>query len=196
MWRAVLAIWALSLSSAVGFAATHTQVIQFAPGDSLQFRLRGGDVHIIKGSDPQHIVVRYTPDSKRQDDDQKVQLRTRIAGSRVEVEIKAPPSLGVDTEIEVPSPVSLRVHLTGGDLTIEGVEGNKDLRVFAGDIKVDVGPSSSLRRAVASTRIGDVDAPEGGEIHGWLGHTWKYEGKGQYSLYAHVSFGDVELNTK
>jgi len=33
-------------------------------------------------------------------------------------------------------------------------------------------------------------------LHGWLGHTWAYQGSGPYRLYAHTSFGDVSLVAK
>jgi hypothetical protein len=45
-------------------------------------------------------------------------------------------------------------------------------------------------------RVGDVSVPDIGEVHGWLGHTWKYQGNGQYQLYAHTGFGDVSLVAK
>ena len=54
----------------------------------------------------------------------------------------------------------------------------------------------ALVHAGVSVRIGDVSAPAIGEVHGWLGHTWKYHSDGQYQLYAHTGFGDVSLVTK
>jgi hypothetical protein len=35
-----------------------------------------------------------------------------------------------------------------------------------------------------------------GILHGWLGHTWTYQGGGPYRLYAHTSFGDICLVAK
>jgi len=102
-------------------------------------------------------------------------------------------SLSVDAELEVPSPVSLEVHMTGGNLAVEGVEGDKNLQLFAGNLKVDVGTLESLRDAEVSVRAGDADVPSAGTLHGWLGHTWKYRGSGLYRLHAHTTFGDVSL---
>jgi len=194
----VIALTAVGLAMSVisGLASTHTQVLESPPGASLWLRLRGGDIHITRGTDLQHIVIRYTPDPKKPEQDNKVQIRSRLHDSQVQVEVMAPRSLSVDVKVEVPSPISLEVHMTGGDLTVEGVEGDKNLRLFAGDLKVDVGTLQDVRDAEVSVRIGDVSVPATGEVHGWLGHTWKYHGNGQYRLYAHTGFGDVSLVTK
>jgi hypothetical protein len=192
----VLTAVGLAISVIPGLASTHTEVFESPPGGSLWFRLRGGDLHIKRGTDLQHIVVRYTPDPKKPELEKEVQIGSRVHGSQVQIEVKAPLSLSVDVEVEVPSPISLEVHLTGGDLTVEGVEGDKNLQLFAGDLKVDVGTLQNVRDAEVSVRIGDLSAPAIGEVHGWLGHTWKYHGEGQYRLYAHTGFGDVSLVTK
>jgi len=98
--------------------------------------------------------------------------------------------------VEVPSPISLEVHMTGGDLIVGGVDGDKNLQLFAGDLKVDVGTLEKVRSAEVSVGVGEVDVPRAGQVRGWLGHTWKYQGNGQYSLYAHTSFGDASLLAK
>ncbi len=192
----VLTAIALVVSAIPSVAATHTQVFECPQGCSLWFRLRGGDLRIKRGTDPRHIIVRYTPDPKKRDQEKNVQVRSRVHGSQVHVEIKAPVSLSVDAEVEVPSPMSLEVHMTGGDLTVDGVDGDKNLQLFAGDLKVNVGTLEKLREAEVSVRLGDVHVPPIGKAHGWLGRTWKYQGSGQYRLYAHTSFGDASLIAK
>ena len=116
----------LAISVIPALAVTHTLVVEHPTGGSLWFRLRGGDVHITRGTDPDHIVLRYTPDPKKPDEENKVQIRSHVHGSQVQLEIKAPVSLSVDAEVEVPSPISLEVHMTGGHLTVEGVDGDKN----------------------------------------------------------------------
>jgi hypothetical protein len=177
-------------------AATHTHVFDCPATGSLWFRLRGGDVHITRGTDPGHIVLRYTPHPKNPNEEKRVQIRSYVQGSQVRLEIKTPVSLSVDAEVEVPSPISLEVHMTGGDLTVEGVDGDKKLQLFAGDLKVEVGTLQKVRDAEVSVRVGDLDVPHIGQVRGWLGHTWRYQGNGQYRLYAHTSFGDTSLLAK
>ena len=177
-----------------GLAATHTESVEVPPAASLIFRLRGGDVHIRQGTDPQHIIVRYTPDPKKPGEEKKVQVWYSVHGSQVQIEVKAPDSLSVDAEVEVPGPIALEVHMTAGDLSVEGVDGNKNLHLFAGDLKLDVRSLQDLGDAEVSVGIGDVSVPPVGKTHGWLGHTWKYKGSGPYRLYAHTSFGDTSLS--
>ena len=186
----------LAFCAVPGVGATHTEVLECPSGAHLWFKLRGGDVHIRRGSDPNHVVVRYTPDPRKPWQEKNVQLRWRTHNSDLQVEIRAPLSLSVDTELELPSPISLEVHMTGGDLTVEDVEGDKNLQLFAGDLKVNVGSLESLRDAEVSSGVGDADVPPAGTLHGWLGHTWKYQGSGPYRLYAHTTFGDVSLVAK
>ena len=186
----------LAFCAVPGVGATHTEVLECPPGAHLWFKLRGGDVHIKRGTDPTHVVVRYTPDPGKPWREKNVQLRSRTHNSYLQVEIRAPLSLSVDTELELPSPISLEVHMTGGDLTVEGVDGDKNLQLFAGDLKVNVGSLESLRDAEVSSGVGDADVPPAGTLHGWLGHTWTYQGSGPYRLYAHTTFGDVSLVAK
>src|SRR5438094_2832757 len=128
-------------------------------GSSLWFRLRGGDVRVKRGTDPEHIVLRYTPDPKKPEEENKVQVRSDVHGSQVRLEIKAPTSLSVDAEVEVPSPISLEVHMTGGDLAVEGVDGDKKLQLFAGDLKVDVGTLEKVRSARSLYASGTLMCP-------------------------------------
>jgi hypothetical protein len=191
-----LIIAGLAISVIPTLAATHTQVFDCPAGGNLTFRLRGGDVHITRGTDQEHILLRYTPDPGKPDQEKKVQVRSYMHGSEFRIEIEAPLSLSVDAEVEVPSPMSLNVRLTGGDLTVEGVDGDKNLQLFAGDLRVDVGTLEKVRNAEVSVAVGDVEVPPVGRVRGWLGHTWSYQGNGQYRLYAHTSFGDASLLAK
>src|SRR2546422_9912206 len=106
-----------------------------------------------------------TPNPRKSEQENKVQVRSYVHGSQVQLEIKAAVSLSVNAEVEVPSPVSLEVHMSGGDLTVEGVDGDKKLQLFAGDLKVDVGTGEGSEREV-SVRVGDVDVPPVGQVQG------------------------------
>jgi hypothetical protein len=53
--------------------------------------------------------------------------------------------------IEVPSRSDVHLRVRAGDIRIEGIEGNKDVRMTAGDLYIDVRPDS-LRHVHASYR--------------------------------------------
>ncbi len=191
---AVLAL--LPFCAASDLPQTKTEVREFAPGGSLRIELRAGDVRIVKGTDAQHIHLRYTPRSKDWDAAQRVRLRFDVHSSEAEIEFKAPQGVDIDIEVEVPSLASLQVRMSVGDLSVEGIEGNKDLRTYVGDIKVDLGPKPNYWKVDASTHIGDIGGHSLGEAKGWLGKSLKFHGDGQYRLHAHAGIGDIRFYSK
>jgi len=100
-----------------------------------------------------------------------------------------------DVELEVPQNTNLDVHEKVGDLTVENVEGDKDLSLGVGDIRI-ANERSGYRLVNASAGIGDVNGDGYGETSGWLGKTLKYRGDGKYELRAHVGVGDIHLEGK
>jgi hypothetical protein len=193
-----IAVLGLSLPVAASSpVVTHTQTFSFAAGESLRVHVSAGDVKIIKGSDPRHIVLRYTAKSEDDGGDASGRVKTRFEakGSEIEIDLTGPTngSCNLDVEVEVPSPVNLSVRMSAGDLVMDGVQGNIDAVDRVGDIRIKPGPQKEYSLIQASTRIGDVDGLPG-SVHGWLGKSGKVTGTGQYRLYAHVWVGDVHLS--
>ena len=60
-----------------------------------------------------------------------------------------------DVELEVPENTNLDVHDKVGDVTVEDVDGDKDLTLGVGDIRVASG-HAGYRVVNASAGIGDV----------------------------------------
>jgi hypothetical protein len=187
----------LPLQGAEDLPETKTQSLEFAPGGSLRIRLGTGDLRIVKGTDNRHINLRYVPKSKHKDFASQVRLRFEVHGPEAEIEFKAPHGGEIDTEVEVPSPTNLEVRLSVGDIRVEGIDGNKDVQVHVGDLKVDLGPQSTYWKAEASTHIGDIDGqPSWGQPKGWLGHSLRFQGDGQYRLRVHAGIGDINLSSQ
>lgn len=196
---AFIAVLGLGLpATASSPVITHTQTFSFAAGGSLRVHVSAGDVKIIKGSDPQHIVLRYTAKSNHDgggDASGCVKTRFEATGSDVEIDLKGRTngSCNLDVQVEVPSPVNLSVRMTAGDLVMDGVQGNVNLMDHVGDITINPGAEKEYSLIQASTHIGDVDGLPG-RVHGWLGKSGQVTGAGQYRLYAHVGVGDVHLS--
>ncbi len=176
---------------------THTQHFDFAAGGRLRVHVSAGRMRIIKGSDPRHIVLRYTAKSADDGEDASRRVKTRfeVKGSQAKIDLTAPTngSCNLDVEVEVPSPVDLSVRVVAGDLTVEGVEGNMDIEDDVGDLTIKAGPEKSYDLIDASTRIGDLEGLPGA-VHGWLGKSGKIVEGGRYRLRAHVGIGDVDLS--
>ncbi|MGA7906736.1 MAG: hypothetical protein WCA16_04945 [Candidatus Sulfotelmatobacter sp.] len=174
---------------------THTDARDFVAGGMVHLRLRVGDLQIRRG-DSNRIRLRYTVKSRHERNIKETQVDFEVRGNDASIEFRAPGSnTQVDVELEVPPTTNLDVHQKVGDLSVEDIEGDKDLDLSVGDIHVANG-HSGYRLVHASTSIGDVNCAGYGESSGWLGKTLKYQGDGKFELRAHVSVGDITLQEK
>jgi hypothetical protein len=175
------------------YEETHTDAREFVSGGYIHVRLSVGDLHIKRG-DSAKIRLEYTVKSSRESHVKQAR-DFNIRGNDATVEFHAPTGSGntqFDVELEVPANTHLDIHQKVGDLTVDSVEGDKDLNLGVGDIRVSTG-RSGYRLVNASTGIGDVDSDGYGETRGWLGKTLKYHGDGKFELRAHVGVGDIKL---
>ena len=177
------------------YQETHTEVRDFAPGGMLHLHMSVGDVHIKRGDDNQ-IHLQYTVKSRREKNLKESRVDFDVHGTDATLEFHSPyeSNTQFDVEIEVPANTALDVHEKVGDMTLEKIEGDKDLSLGVGDIHIQQ-DSSTYRLVRASTGIGDVSS-EYGESSGWLGKTLKYRGDGKYELRARVGVGDISIEGK
>jgi hypothetical protein len=176
------------------YEETHSDAREFAAGGLVHVRLSVGDLHIKRG-DTSKISLRYTIKSRREKNVKEASVDFDVRGSDATIEFHVPSSsnTSIDVELVVPQNTNLDVHNKVGDVTIEDVEGDKDLSLAVGDIRVANG-HAGYRLVNASTGIGDVNSDGyDGKTTGWLGKTLKYHGDGKYELRAHVGVGDINL---
>jgi hypothetical protein len=178
------------------YEETHNEVRDFVAGGMVHVRMTVGDLHILR-SDSNQIRVRYTIKSSSESRVKNAHVNIDVHGRDAQIEFHASTSgnTNFDVEIQVPQNTNLDVHEKVGDLTVENIEGDKDLQLGIGDIHVAFG-RSAYHLVRASTSIGDVNTSSGDVSAGLLGKTLKYEGDGKYELRAHVSIGDVTLEGK
>lgn len=178
------------------FEETHTDARDFPTGGLLHVRLSVGDLHIRRG-DGNKISLRYTVKSRHEDAVKNAHVDFDVHGSNANIEFHGSSTSNTqfDVELEVPANTNLDVHGKVGDLNVEDVEGDKDLELGVGDIRV-TRERSTYRVVRASAGIGDVKGDGYGETSGWLGKTLKYRGDGKYELRAHVGVGDITLEGK
>ena len=177
------------------YEESHSDVRDFVSGGMLHVRLSVGDLHIHRG-DGKRIRLYYTVKSRRESNVKDTHVDFEVRGSDANIEFHVPGNnTQVDVELELPQNTNLDVHQKVGDLTVEDIEGDKNLSLSVGDIRVDA-QQSGYRLVHASTSIGDVNGDGYGETSGWLGKTLRYHGDGKYELRAHVSVGDITLEGK
>lgn len=178
------------------YEETHSEVRDFVAVGVVHVRLSVGDVRITR-SDSNKIQLRYTVKSRRESHVKDAHVDIEIHGRDARIDFHAPSggNTQFDVELEVPQNTNLDVHDKVGDLTVEDIEGDKDLELSVGNIRVAVG-RAAYHLVNASTSIGDVNGNGYGETSGWLGKTLKYRGDGKYELRAHVGVGDITLEGK
>jgi hypothetical protein len=176
------------------YEETHSDSKSFAAGGSVHVRMSVGDMHIKRG-DTDKIRLEYTVKSSHERNVKEAHVDFDVKGNNATIEFHAPSgdSTQFDVELEVPQNTNVDVHEKVGDLTVENLEGDKDLELGVGDIRVASVPSA-YRLVSANTGIGDVHGDGYGEPSGWLGKTLKYHGEGKYELRAHVGVGDIHLD--
>jgi hypothetical protein len=178
------------------YEEAHSEVRDFPAGGMVHVRLSVGDLHIKLGETNQ-IRLHYTVKSWRESNVKEAHVDIDVHGRDADIEFHAPTSGNTqfDVELEVPQNTNLEVHEKVGDLRIDDIEGDKDLGLGVGDIRVAFG-RSVYHLVRASTSIGDVNTGTGDVSEGFLGKTLKYYGDGKYELRAHVSIGDISLEGK
>ncbi len=176
------------------YEETRQDAREFVSGGYLRVHSTVGDVHIKRG-DSNMIRLEYKVKSRSEHSMKEARADFDVHGNNATLEFHAPSSgnTAFEVEIEVPQNTNLDVHLKVGDVTIDKIEGDKDLDLGVGDIRVAT-TESRYKLVRADAGIGDVHSEGYGETSGWLGKSLKYRGDGKYELRAHVGVGDIHLN--
>ncbi len=164
----------------------------FAPGGAIHMSLSAGDYHISGSKEPRLRVlwrVRNAEDLRR------VRVQADVKGSEATLATDGVRN-GFEVEIQVPTRSGLHVRLTAGDLTVDGIEGNKDIESHAGDLTIDVGRAEDYRHVDAALWAGDLEAPPFNVSKGGLFRSFDWKGGGAYTLHAHLKAGDLRLVAK
>ena len=97
--------------------------------------------------------------------------------------------------IAIPRATNLYARMRGGDLSVQGVEGDKDLELTGGNLTIQVGSPEDYAHVDLSVRFGDVSGSQFGDPKGWLGNSVRKDGSGKYKFHAHVMAGDLVLKS-
>jgi hypothetical protein len=89
----------------------------------------------------------------------------------------------------------LYIRLTAGELSVDKVEGNKDIGLHAGEIDIDVVRPEDYHSVSASVWAGEVHAAPYHLSKEGLFRSVDWTGKGPYRLEARLKAGEVRLHT-
>jgi hypothetical protein len=162
----------------------------FVSAGRIEMQLGGGSYTIRPASDT-HIRVTIGDDSGRA----RVALTTNA--TRATVSVTETPSNNFQATIEVPKTSDLIVRLSGGNLVMSGITGNKDIDSVAGNTEISIGDPNQYGSMEATVKAGElnVGAFTGAKTEDSFGllHRASWSGKGKYTLRANLGAGNLVL---
>ena len=100
---------------------------------------------------------------------------------------------GLRIDIEMPMRSDVRLDLSAGEVSMRGIEGSKDISMWAGEVSIEVGDPARYRRVDASVRFGEIGAHAFSVNKGGIFRSFHWNGGGEYVLRARLFAGEVNL---
>ena len=161
----------------------------FQPGGRVYMRLSAGE-YLIEPRQDDKVVVAWEVRDPAEARHARAGIGIEASEARIETE---GPNNGFDVKIGVPARSDLFVKLTAGELTVKGIEGHKDLKALAGEIRIAVEDSAVYRSVDAAVMAGEIQARAFGGHKGGLFRAFEWKGDGKYDLRARLTAGEIHL---
>jgi hypothetical protein len=158
----------------------------FAAAGSIEMQLDGGD-YIIRASPDERIRVSFGGDTGNAAAD----LGT--SGTHANLVIRDTPHSNFRATVEVPAAADLTVHLSGGNLEVAAIAGNKDIDSKAGNVGIAIPNANDYSTVDATVKVGNLNAGPFGDSGSGLSPHLKWSGSGKYTLRASLGAGNLEL---
>jgi hypothetical protein len=165
----------------------------FAANGSVKMDLVAGDYQIT-GTADNRVRLEWT--ARDADALARVRASADVRDREIRITTDGPSSKSLRFTIQVPNQSDLYVRLSAGDLTIEGIRGNKDVELRAGDLRIDVGRAEDYGKVDAGLWAGDLKASAFQIVKEGLFRSFDWSGSGSYRLHAHLMAGDMYLYSK
>ena len=159
-------------------------------GIPLRLYLRSGDIRLV-GADDNKLSVDIS--GKNADKAKDVKHHLIVQERSAEFRLSGGPRSDFQITVHLPKNCDLFLRVPAGEVTVEGIIGDKDVELHAGDLSIHVGNPNDYSHVDASVNAGDVSASPFGESHSGLFRSFRKSGGGRYKLHAHVGAGDLTL---
>src|SRR5882724_9447726 len=123
----------------------------FVAAGNIEMRLSGGD-YTIRASADEHIRVSFGGNTGN------AAAELTISGTGANLSITDTPHNNFRATVEVPATADLTVHLTGGNLEIASITGNKNIDSKAGNVGIAIPNSNDYRTVDAAIKVGNLNA--------------------------------------
>jgi hypothetical protein len=164
----------------------------FAASGRIKMNLSAGEYRISGSPDAKIRVLWSVRDPEQL---AKVKARVDVHGQDATVSTDGPRN-NFKVAIQVPARADLHVRLTAGELTVEDIQGNKDVELHAGEVDIDVGRAEDYHHVDAAVWAGEIKATPYHVSKEGLFRSFDWSGKGPYRLHAHLKAGELRLFSK
>jgi hypothetical protein len=162
----------------------------FASGGRVRMDLSAGEYRIA-GTNDNRVAIEWSV--RNPERLWRAKARAEVHGSDAIVETDGPDNGGLRATIHVPARSDLDIRLSAGEIRVEGIEGNKALDLYAGEVDMDVGRAADYRSVSASVWAGEISAPPFNASKGGLFRSLEWTGSGPYRLRVKLWAGEVRL---
>ena len=164
-----------------------------ASGATLRLHLHDGNFRVV-GNDSEKISIHA--EGKNVELAKNIKIEMKRSDSAVDLKLSHVPKKNeLQFTIEIPKSTNLYMRMRGGELSVLGVVGDKDIELTAGDLTIQVGSPEDYSHIDLSVRFGGVSGTQFGDPKGWIGNSIRKDGNGKYRLHAHVMAGDLVLKS-
>jgi hypothetical protein len=164
----------------------------FAANGRIRMDLSAGEYRI-SGSPDNRIRLQWSV----RDPDQLSKVKARVDVRHLDASITTDgPGNHFKVVIQVPARADLHVRLTAGELTLQDVQGNKDIELHAGEMDIDVGRAEDYQHVDAGVWAGELTAAPYHVAKEGLFRSFDWNGNGPYRLHAHLKAGELRLFSK
>ncbi len=117
-------------------------------------------------------------------------------GTQANLIVKNTPHTNFRAIVEVPKTSDLVVRLTGGNLEMAAITGNKDIDSQAGNMALKAGNPNDYADVDATVKVGNLDGGPFGNSDSLVSHHLTWSGHGKYKLRANLGAGNLELHAQ
>jgi hypothetical protein len=162
---------------------------KFQRGGKITMDLSAG-AYSIRGGSVDSIRVRW--DTKDPRDMSSVRTDVTVNGTNAIVRMRGPKN-NFRVDMDVPAIADIHIDLSAGDLSFKGVEGNKSVSMWAGEVEMEVGDPQLYRSVDITVRAGEINAGPFGGARGGLFRSYRWDGSGKYAIVAKLTAGEIRL---
>jgi hypothetical protein len=162
----------------------------FASGGTIDMQLSGGSYSVRPSADD-HIRVSLSVGAGNPS-----KTGLTIDKTSAKLTIEDTPKNNFNATIEVPRVTDLVIRLSGGDLEMAAITGNKDIETGGGNVQIAVGDTNDYASVDASVKAGNLEAGPFGESKAGLLQNFNWSGHGKYKLHVRLGAGNLELHAR